>query len=123
MQQRTAEQIVDVPQFPEETVEVMRLVPRERVQWIDEEMVEVPPVPPVGATEALQSQIRAISQELLRKFFNMFSTKEAGLAKMRKLAHCEFRNQGSWARSEEVLFSACGTLRRRRVTSQCVDEF
>ena len=28
--------------FQENTVEVMNLVPQERVQWIDEQMVEVP---------------------------------------------------------------------------------
>ena len=32
---------MDVSQFLEETVEVVRLVPRERVQWIDEQIVEV----------------------------------------------------------------------------------
>ena len=62
-QQRTVEQIVDFPQFLEETFKV-RLVPQERVQWIGEQMVEVPipriteeigeesvavPVPPVVA--------------------------------------------------------------------------
>ena len=37
----TAEQILDVPQFAEETVEMVRLLPQERVQWIDEQVVEV----------------------------------------------------------------------------------
>ena len=49
-QQRTAKQIEDVPQFSEDTVEVdevcvemVSLVfPQERVQWIGEQMVEVP---------------------------------------------------------------------------------
>ena len=39
--QRTAEQIVNVPQNLEEIVEVVRLVTQERVQWIDGQMVEV----------------------------------------------------------------------------------
>ena len=34
--------LVDVPQFLEATVEVVRLVPQERVQWIDEQIEEVP---------------------------------------------------------------------------------
>ena len=71
VQQRTAEQVVDVPQFLEETVELMRLVPHERAQCIGEQMVEVPipqsaeengeeiadvPFPAVESTEALQYQ-------------------------------------------------------------------
>ena len=42
VQQPTIEQIDDVPLFLEETVEMVRLVPQERVQWIDEQMVKVP---------------------------------------------------------------------------------
>ena len=43
MQQPTVEQIADVSQFREQTVEVWRLVPRERVQRrISEHIVEVP---------------------------------------------------------------------------------
>ena len=30
---------MDVPQFAEETVKVVRLVPQERVQWTDEQLV------------------------------------------------------------------------------------
>ena len=41
VQQRTAENIEDTPQFREETVEMVGLVPQERVQWIDELLVEV----------------------------------------------------------------------------------
>ena len=33
--------MVDVPQFAEETVELEMLIPQERVQWIDKQMVEV----------------------------------------------------------------------------------
>ena len=40
--QRTVEQIVDVLHFLGETVEVVRLVPQERVQRIDEQNVKVP---------------------------------------------------------------------------------
>ena len=32
---------MDVPQFPGETFEIVKLVPHERVQWIDEQMVKV----------------------------------------------------------------------------------
>ena len=39
VQQRTAEHIEDVPQFAEETVKVVRLVAQERVQWTDEQLV------------------------------------------------------------------------------------
>ena len=41
VQQRTAENIEDIPQFREETVEMVGLVPQERVQWIDEPLAEV----------------------------------------------------------------------------------
>ena len=74
---------MDVPQFRQETAEVVRLVPRTRAVgrranggganftsygggWC-EESVDVP-VPPIHATEALQLQ----SQE---KFFDTFSGK------------------------------------------------
>ena len=43
MQQRTAERIEDAPQYPEETVEMVTLVLRERVQQrTDEQMVMWP---------------------------------------------------------------------------------
>ena len=75
-------------QFLEEIVEMVRLDPFERAQWIDEQVVEVPTaqiteeigeeivdvlVPPVDATEALQLKIQ-------REFFDIFTTKEACLA-------------------------------------------
>ena len=41
VQQGTAEQIVDAPQFAEESVQLVRFVPQERVQWIDKQLVEV----------------------------------------------------------------------------------
>ena len=41
VQQWAAEQIVDVPQKREETVEALRLALQERMQWIDEQMEEV----------------------------------------------------------------------------------
>ena len=39
VQQRTAEQLVEQPQYEEETVEMVRLVPQVRVQWTDEQTV------------------------------------------------------------------------------------
>ena len=49
VQQRTAEQFVDVPQI--QNVDVVRLVPQERVQWPDEQMVEVP-IPQITKDDA-----------------------------------------------------------------------
>ena len=51
---------------------------------IGEEILVVP-FPPVDATEALQSPVCAISPEVQRKFFNMFSRKEGGLRKIHEL--------------------------------------
>ena len=46
VQQRTAEQIEDAPQSPEETVEAVTLVPRERVQQRTAEQIEDVPQSP-----------------------------------------------------------------------------
>ena len=43
VQQRTAEQIEDLPQHPEETVEAVTLVPHERVQQRTAEQIEDAP--------------------------------------------------------------------------------
>ena len=95
VQQRTAEQIVDVPLFAEETVETVRLAPQERVQWIDEQMVEVPTPQitekigeeivdvPTPASEALQLQVCAISKEI---HHNMDSGYEEVLTETHELA-------------------------------------
>ena len=53
VQQRTAEQIEDPPQSPEETKEAATLVPRERVQQRTTEQIEDPPQSPEETIEAV----------------------------------------------------------------------
>ena len=74
----------------EENVDVERLVPQERVQRIDEQIVEVPipqisedseqivdvPVPQNDVLEALQFQVRAIFHEIQGKFSDVESGKK-----------------------------------------------
>ena len=63
MQRRTPERIEDVPvlQMLDQTVEVMRLVPRERVQQrIDEQIVELP-IPKI--VEEIVDVVRLVPQE------------------------------------------------------------
>ena len=86
--------------FLEGTVEKVRSVTHERVQRIDEQIVDVPipqiteetgeeivdvSVPPVDAIEALQLLVCATSNEIQRKYFDMFSGQEEFLTKIHEL--------------------------------------
>ena len=53
MQQRTAEQTEDLPQYPEETVEAVTLLPHERVQQRTAEQIEDLPQHPEKSIEAV----------------------------------------------------------------------
>ena len=87
VQQRIVDQ-VPAPQCLERTIEVARLVPQERVRWIDEQSLEVL-IPQISEDseqivdvlvpqieEALQFQVRSISHELQDKFFDVESCKK-----------------------------------------------
>ena len=72
---------MDVPRFAEATVEMERLVPQERVQWIDEQK-EVP-VPQI-AEEIGEETVDF--PELRKKFFELFTDREACLAALYELS-------------------------------------
>ena len=88
VQQRTVEH-APVPRILEETVEVVRFIPQERVQWIDEQIVEVRNlqvpehseqivdvlVPQDDVLEALQFQVLANSHEIQWKCSDVESGK------------------------------------------------
>ena len=87
VRQWTVEQ-VPMPQFLEETVEVVRLIPQERVQWIDDEMVEVPIPQIVEETgeESVDVQVpEALQLQKLVQFVDMFSGREPCLAGIHEL--------------------------------------
>ena len=98
VQQWTVEQ-VPVPRIPEETVKFVRPVPRERVQWIDEQMVEVLVPQRSGGGEQivdalvsqddvlspLRFQVLAISNEI-QKRSDVDSAKEEFLTEAHELA-------------------------------------
>ena len=64
VQQRTTEQLVDMPQILKENVDVVRLIPQERVQWPDELMVAVP-IPKI--TEENVDVVRLFPQERVQR--------------------------------------------------------
>ena len=77
--ERIAEQIVDVPQFREETVEAVTLVPRELVQqWTAAQMVVV-----LTAEETGEEIVDFT--ESWKKFFDMYTDTNACLAAVQEL--------------------------------------